>query len=70
MDIALNLRKTSIIFISSDVSQERWGGGGGGLKGNVAMTLLVEKSICDAPLRNPNPTHFLKRSDVLKLVIC
>ena len=29
MDIALNLRKTSIIFISSDVSQGGWGGGGG-----------------------------------------
>ena len=44
MDIALNLRKTSII--SSDVSQ----GWGGGLKRNVAMTFLVEKSICDVPL--------------------
>ena len=32
MDIALNLRKTSIIFISSDVSQEGWGGGGWGIE--------------------------------------
>ena len=42
MDIALNLRKTSIIL--SDFSQ-------GGLKRNVAMTFRVEKSICDAPLK-------------------